>query len=120
MYLTTQKSFPPWKLCHNSPNPSFRTSPPTAGEIRNPVKVQYNQVLSGSRLASRFAGLGRDDELRRSRSKICNPQCSITPDARALTTHFENKPLDGPKNPKYLHFLPHYVKKIIDSSLDLE
>ena len=28
------------------------------------MKVQYNQVLSGSRLASRLAGLGRDDELR--------------------------------------------------------
>ncbi len=34
-----------------------------ADEIRNPLKVQYNQILSGSRLASRFAGLGRDDEL---------------------------------------------------------
>ena len=52
----------PWKLCHNSPNPSFRTSPPKADEIRNPVKIQYNHSLSGSRLASRFAGLGRDDE----------------------------------------------------------
>ena len=32
-----------------------------AGEIRNPVKVQYNQILSGSRLASAVGGLGRDD-----------------------------------------------------------
>jgi len=37
-----------------------------AGEIRNPVKGQYNQILSGSRLASAGGGLGRDDELRRS------------------------------------------------------
>ena len=56
----------PWKLCHNSPNPSFRTSAASRGEIRNPVKVQYNQIISGSRLASRFAGLGRDDESRHS------------------------------------------------------
>ena len=34
-----------------------------ADEIRNPAKVQYNQVFSGSRLASRLVGLGRDDEL---------------------------------------------------------
>ena len=54
-------SSPPAKPCHNSPNPSFRTSPLQAGEIRNPVRVQYNHILSGSRLASRFAGLGRDD-----------------------------------------------------------
>ena len=56
--------FSPWKICHNLPNPSFRTRPPEAGEIRNPVKVQYNKTLSRSRLASRFTGLGRDDELR--------------------------------------------------------
>jgi len=40
--------------------PSFRTSPPLADEIRNPY---------GSRLASRFAGLGREDELRHSLSR---------------------------------------------------
>ena len=34
-----------------------------AGEIRNPVKAQYNEILSGSRLASRVSGLGRDDKL---------------------------------------------------------
>jgi len=33
--------------------------------VRNPVKVQYNQILSGSRLAPAAAGLGRDDYLRR-------------------------------------------------------
>ena len=27
-----------WKVCHNSPNPSFRTSSASRGEIRNPVK----------------------------------------------------------------------------------
>ena len=36
--------------------------PSKAGEIRNPVKVQYKQTLSGSRLASVNVGLGRDDE----------------------------------------------------------
>jgi hypothetical protein len=46
------------------PSASFRTSPPKANEIRNPVKTQYNQILSGSRLASAACGLGRDDELR--------------------------------------------------------
>ena len=56
-------SSPPWRLSHNSPNPSFRTRPPKAGEIRNPVKVRYIHTLPGSRLASRFARLGRDDEL---------------------------------------------------------
>ena len=54
----------PGRLCRNVPNPSFRTSAALRGEIRNPVKVQYNQILSGSRLASAAAGLGRDDELR--------------------------------------------------------
>jgi len=58
-----------WTACHNSPNPSFRTRPPKAGEIRNPVKVEYNQTLSGSRLASRSTGLGRDDVLQHSTSK---------------------------------------------------
>ena len=66
MHLTPQESLFPWKLGHNSPNPSFRTSPPKASEIRNPVKVQYNQILSGSRLASAGGGLGRDDKLRES------------------------------------------------------
>jgi hypothetical protein len=36
--------------------------PAKADEIRNPVKVQYKQTLSGSRLASVSVGLGRDDE----------------------------------------------------------
>ena len=53
-----------WKLCHNSPNPSFRTSAASRGEIRNPLKNQFNQVLYGSQLASALSGLGRDDELR--------------------------------------------------------
>jgi hypothetical protein len=35
-------------------------------EIRKPVRIQYNQIISRSRLASRFAGLGRDDESRNS------------------------------------------------------
>ena len=34
-----------------------------AGEIRNQVKAQHNEILSGSRLASAVGGLGRDDEL---------------------------------------------------------
>jgi len=45
-------------------DPSFRTSAASRGEIRNPLKVQYNQTLSGFRLASAASGLGRDDELR--------------------------------------------------------
>jgi hypothetical protein len=32
----------------------------------NPAKIQYNRILSGSRPASRFARLGRDDDLRNS------------------------------------------------------
>jgi len=32
-------------------------------------KSSYDQVISGSRLASRFAGLGRDDELRHGPSR---------------------------------------------------
>jgi hypothetical protein len=44
-------------------------------EIRYPVNVQYNQILSGSRLASAATGLGRDDELR----NICNPRRSGRP-----------------------------------------
>ena len=34
------------------------------------MQVQYNQILSGSRLASAARGLGRDDELRRSLLRI--------------------------------------------------
>jgi hypothetical protein len=64
--LAPQESVLPWKRCHNSPSLSFRTSPPQAGEIRNPVKALYNEIITGSRLASRFAGLGRDDEVRHS------------------------------------------------------
>ncbi len=41
-----------------------------ADEIRNPLKVQYNQILSGSRLAPAPGGLGRDDELRGSRLRL--------------------------------------------------
>ncbi len=37
-----------------------------ADKIRNQVTVQYNQTISGSRLASAGGGLGRDDRLRRS------------------------------------------------------
>ncbi len=44
--------------------PVFPDESALAGEIRNPATVQYNQVRSGSRLTSRFAGLGRDDEVR--------------------------------------------------------
>jgi hypothetical protein len=44
-----------------------------ASEIRNPVKVQYDQILSGSRLASAAGGLGQDDELRHS-LRIKNPK----------------------------------------------
>ena len=54
-----------------------------ADEIRNPVKVQYNQILSGSRLASAAAGLGRDDELLLKEREnelghfLDNPVCSL-------------------------------------------
>ena len=41
-----------------------------ADEIRNPLKVQYNQILSGSRLVPAPGGLGRDDELRGSRLRL--------------------------------------------------
>jgi hypothetical protein len=34
-----------------------------ADEIRNPTRFVYSPILPGSRLASRFARLGRDDEL---------------------------------------------------------
>jgi hypothetical protein len=40
-----------------------------AAEIRNPVKVQYYQTLSGSRLASAGGRLDRDDALLQSTSK---------------------------------------------------
>jgi hypothetical protein len=49
----------PWKS--DSPKPSFRNSP--TADIRNPVEGKNSQDLSGSRLASAAAGLGRDDEL---------------------------------------------------------
>jgi hypothetical protein len=38
-------------------------APVIPDERRFAVKVQYNQILSGSRLASAWGGLGRDDEL---------------------------------------------------------
>ena len=44
--------------------PSFRNSP--EADIRNPVRIQYNQIIPGSGLASAASGLGRDDELMRS------------------------------------------------------
>ena len=44
------------------------------------MKVQYNQVLSGSRLASADGGLGRDDELPKSfQMKFRNPQLGPHP-----------------------------------------
>ena len=43
--LAQQHLFSPWTLCHNSPNPSFRTSFASRSEIRNPVKGQYNHIL---------------------------------------------------------------------------
>ena len=45
---------------------SFRTSAASRGEFRNPVRVQYTEVISGSRLASAVGVLGRDDEMRHS------------------------------------------------------
>gem|GEM_PF-4033126 len=39
---------------------SFRNSP--EADIRNPVRLKYSLIVPGSRLAPRFAGLGRDDE----------------------------------------------------------
>jgi len=63
-----RKPSPRRRLCHNSPNLSFRTSSASRGEIRNPVKVQYNHIFPGSRLASTAGGLDRDDELRNSLS----------------------------------------------------
>jgi len=46
-------------------------------EIGNPVKVQYNQIIPGSRLKSAAGGLGWDDKLRHSllkgRGKLLPP-----------------------------------------------
>jgi hypothetical protein len=84
-----------------------------ADEIRNPVKVQYNQILFGSRLASAAGGLGRDDSLRHSllegrgakrvscraksigfilnldfeqKSALCNPKSAIVTGGRSAFT----------------------------------
>jgi hypothetical protein len=57
MYLVPQESFLPWKLYVNL---SFRTRPPRAGEIRNPVKAHIIRFFldPGSRPALRdLAGM---------------------------------------------------------------
>ena len=46
-------SSPPAKPCHNSPNPSFRTSPLQAGEIRNPVNLSDQRSEHLKKVASR-------------------------------------------------------------------
>ena len=61
MYLTPQKSLVPSETMSHSTEPVIPDESACADEIRNPAKVQYHLVLSGSRLASRLAGLGRDD-----------------------------------------------------------
>ena len=41
----------------------FYTALTVVADVRNPMIIQYNRILSGSRLASAAGGLGRDDEL---------------------------------------------------------
>ena len=57
--------FRPSRLCHNTSNPSFRTSSPEVNEIRNP---EYTKEINAFWIPARarFAGLGRNDELRHS------------------------------------------------------
>ena len=57
-----QSAPPVERLCHNSQKTSFRTSVARSGIQKYTTITKY----SGSRLASRFAELGRDDELRHS------------------------------------------------------
>jgi len=64
--------FSPWTLCHNSPNPSFRTRPPKAGEIRNPVKVT-NRDTAPQRKRS-FCGVKCIGVFQNSQSAIRNPK----------------------------------------------
>jgi hypothetical protein len=63
VHLTPQRSVVPSETISQPADPVIPDESAQADEIRNPAKVQYNQVFSGSRLASRLAGLGRDDEL---------------------------------------------------------
>jgi len=54
---------PALRLERNTSNPSFRTSSPGVNEIRNPENTnEINSYWIPAR--ARFAGLGRDDELR--------------------------------------------------------
>ena len=69
--------FSPWTLCHNSPNPSFRTRPPKAGEIRNPVKVT-NRDTAPQRKRS-FCGVKCIGVFQNSQSAIRNPKLGTRP-----------------------------------------
>ena len=73
-----------------------------AGEIGNPEKGQYNHILSGSRLASRFAGLGRDDELRHSLLRGEGTYCYRAELLRGALNSLHLRIRDGPQLAKQL------------------
>ena len=80
--------FSPWTLCHNSPNPSFRTRPPKAGEIRNPVKVT-NRDTAPQRKRS-FCGVKCISVFQNSQSEIAKVLSSwcLVPSSDALCVRY--------------------------------